>query len=268
MGNDKKRVEWGVRIHRYNLKEGNEYHPRVVLRGTVTLAELAARAADRLRGMRSAREMEMVGQVLMEVAEDFLVEGYAVDTRLGRLTPVVTGMWGFDRIDPKVRAQNGASVSYALSRELKEAFDNPLFHEADHIMQGPFVYDVFDLASQSHNKRLTPGGHVYLKGRHLLLNGDLPARGVELLDAETGKVVHRFDTDFLARYMNSRTRIVLIIPQDLPDGLYRLAVTTQCSTGPKPLQHANRRVDNVRLRVGEEPAEEGTAGDDGRTTTA
>ena len=98
-------------------------------------------------------------------------------------------------------------------------------------------------------------------------NGDLPERGVELLDAETEEVVHRFDTAFLARYLNSRSRIVLIIPADLPDGLYRLAVTTQCTTGPKPLQYANRRVSNVRLRVGEEPpAADGTDASDGRTT--
>lgn len=267
MAQNKKRVEWGVHIHRYNLTEQNQYHPRVALRGTVTLADLAARAAERLRGMRPAMEMEMVGRVLMEAAEDFLVEGYAVDTQLGRLTPVVTGMWGFNRIDPKVRAQNGASVSYALSSELKKAFSNPLFHEVDAPVQGPWVYDVFDLNTQSHNRRLTPGGHVYLKGRHLLLNGDLPERGVELLDAETEEVVHRFDTAFLARYLNSRSRIVLIIPADLPDGLYRLAVTTQCTTGPKPLQYANRRISNVRLRVGEEPpAADGTDASDGRTT--
>ena len=256
MTQKKKRVEWGVRIHRYNLTDKEEFHPRVVLRGTATLAELAARASQRLHGMRSAMELEMAGRALMAAAEDFLVEGFAVDTRLGRLTPVVTGMWGFRRIDPRVRAQNEASVSYALSGELKEALADPLFHEEDRLRQGPWVYDVLDMETQTHNARLTPGGHVWLKGRHLLLNGDLPERGVELLDAETEEVVHRFDTDFLARYLNSRSRIVLILPADLPDGLYRLAVTTQCTTGPKPLRHANRYVSSLRLRVSEEPAEE------------
>ena len=43
----------------------------------------------------------------------------------------------------------------------------------------------------------------------------------------------------------------------LADGLYRLAVTSQCTTKPTPLKKPVRRVvDNIWLRVGEEPAEE------------
>ena len=51
MAKPKKRVEWAVRLHRYNLKEGNNLHPRVVLRGTLSLEDLAQRVERSTRGL-------------------------------------------------------------------------------------------------------------------------------------------------------------------------------------------------------------------------
>lgn len=250
----KKRVEWGVRLQRYNLSEGNELElqPRVVLRGTLSLHDLALRLQQRTNGRYRAEETELVARLLMDTATDALVDGYALNTPMGRLTPVVTGMWSLNRLIPSERAKNQPTLAYALSAELKKAFENPLFHEEDPLLQGPYIYDVFDLTSQTHNQRLTPGGHVYLKGRHLLMHGDLPQRGVELIDDASGRVVHRYSADEVYRYMNTRSRIVLILPPELPDGLYRLAVTTQCTTSPRPLKRTNRYEGRTRLRVGEE----------------
>ena len=181
MAKPKKRVEWAVRLHRYNLKEGNNLHPRVVLRGTLSLEDLAQRVERSTRGLYKAEETIIVAHKLMEAAIDALVEGYALNTSLGRLTPVVTGMWSVARLSPEARALNKASVSYALSRELKEAFSDPLFHDEVPPDTGPGIYLVHDMESNSDNGRITPGGYLWVKGRHLLMNGDSPERGVELL---------------------------------------------------------------------------------------
>ena len=253
MAQYKKRVEWHVRLNRCNVgPHKGEWQPRAVLRGTATLDDLARWVhAHGAGGMFTTEQVKLVGQMLMAAATDMLVDGFAVDTPLGRLTPVVRGMWNLRRIDPKARAQNRADVSFSTGPMLEEALDNPLFRETDGLMQGPMVFDVFDLSSGTHGERLTPGGHVFLKGRHLLMNGDLPERGVELLDADTEAVVHRFSADEVAGYMNSHTRITLILPATLPAGRYRLAVTSQCSTSPRPLTYANRAVDARVLQVEE-----------------
>lgn len=257
MPSDKKRVEWGVRLERYNLSKDNAYElqPRVVLRGTLTLHDLALRLQQQSYGRYRTEDIELAGRLLAKTAIEALVEGYAVQTELGRLTPVVTGMWSMQRLVPSERAKNQATLAYAMSKELKKAFENPLFHEREPLKQGPFIYDVFDLSSQTHNQRLTPGGHVYVKGRHLLMHGDSPLRGVELIDDSDGHVVHRYSGQEVYEYMNTRSLIVLILPKELPDGLYRLAVTTQCTTNPRPLKRPKRYVDSTRLRVGEEPGE-------------
>ena len=160
-----------------------------------------------------------------------------------------------NRINPAARAQNQASLSYALSTELKKAFEDPLFHVENSLQRGPFIFDIRDMESGTHNERLTPGGYVFLKGRLLLMNGDSPLRGVELLDAETEEVIHHFPAAELGS-MNTRSRLFFRLPKDLPDGTYRLAVSSQCCTKPTPLKEPVRWVDHKVLRVGEEPAEE------------
>ena len=154
MAKPKKRVEWDVRLHHYNLKEGNNLHPRVVLRGTLSLEDLAQRVEWRTRGLYKAEETIIVAHKLMEAAIDALVEGYALNTSLGRLTPVVTGMWSFARLSPEARALNKASVSYALSRELKEAFSDPLFHDEVPPDTGPDI-----LSGARHGKQLGQPPH-------------------------------------------------------------------------------------------------------------
>lgn len=257
MAKYKKRVEWGVRLHHYNLKEGNDLHPRVVLQGTLNVHDLALMLEDRTRGLYRASDTELIVNQLISVAQDALVDGFALNTPMGLLTPVVRGMWNFNRISPEARAQNQASLSYALSPELKKAFKDPLFHVENALLQGPMIFDVYDMESGTHNECLTPGGYVYAKGRLLLMNGDSPLRGVELLDAETEEVVYRFSAGKLAS-MNTRSFLFFHLPKDLPNGEYRLAVTSQCCTKPTPLKEPVRWVGHTRYRVGpEEVTDEG-----------
>lgn len=248
--NGKKRPEWRVTVRQSNLPgQESAAVPRVVLSGTVGVKDLAVQASARSRGHFDPVTMELAASYLMDAVRDALVEGFAVDTPLGRLAPSVTGTWNADRANPTARAQNTATASFAPGPLLKEAFRHPLFREELGRTQGPRVTDIFDQASGTHNERLTPGGYVYLRGRYLLMHGDLPQRGVELLDYDTGRLVYRFGPDDVAAVWNTRNRLGLRLPDELPAGTYRLAITTQCTSGPAPLRQANRYVDDTPLQV-------------------
>ena len=81
------------------LKEGDDLHPRAVLRGTLDVHDLALILEENSRGIYRAADTELIVNQLMSVARDALVDGYALNTPMGRLTPVVRGMWNFNRIN-------------------------------------------------------------------------------------------------------------------------------------------------------------------------
>lgn len=251
----KERVQWGVTLHHYNLSKEFEIYPRAIVRDTLTLYQLAEELERRSHGRFKAAETELFINILTDIAEDVLIDGYALSTPLGTLTPTVTGMWNFDRIQPTARKQNKATLSFALSKRMKGLLTNPLFHdEPPRSVGGPAITEVRDLKSQQVNHRLTPGGYIIVKGRMLLMNGDTPQRGMELVRVDTGEVAVRFAPEELE--LNTRARFGVHLPVELPDGEYRMAVTSQCCTKPTPLRKPVRRVSSIRLWVGEEPSAE------------
>ena len=106
MAKYKKRVEWGVRLQHYNLKESDDLHPRVVLRGTLDVHDLALILEERSRGIYRAADTELIVNQLMSVARDALVDGYALNTPMGRLTPVVRGISTVSTLPPAHRTRH------------------------------------------------------------------------------------------------------------------------------------------------------------------
>lgn len=108
MAKYKKRVEWGVRLQHYNLKEGDDLHPRAVLRGTLDVHDLALILEENSRGIYRAADTELIVNQLMSVARDALVDGYALNTPMGRLTPscVVCGISTASTLPPVHRTRH------------------------------------------------------------------------------------------------------------------------------------------------------------------
>ena len=133
--------------------------------------------------------LKHAADLLMNEIEDCLLEGSAVNLPIGILTPGVKGLWQVsERYDPKVRAQNEAVINYKMSAELRKALENPLL-EAENIRSRRVVINcVEDKGSETINERLTPGNAIIIQGDLLLMNGDLPERGLYYLNAD--KLTH------------------------------------------------------------------------------
>lgn len=225
-----------MNLYPYNLGEKKgELYPVVALRGTVDLegvidAVIAERSELRRETLRS------VANQLMQKAGDLLMEGFAVSTPLGILTPSVTGMWNANRFSSEARAENKAVLSYTMSAGLKKAFANPLLHERKRPDAGPRIHRVINLATGAQDGSLTPGAFFRVSGRLLLMNGDLPERGLYLCDPDTGREAAFIPAKAFS--MNSRSEIYARLPEEVPPGRYTLKVLSQCTTNPRPMKAA------------------------------
>lgn len=244
----KKRPVWYISLHSYNFGNRDEKHPRVLLRGTLTLEDLVHELQKRIGGPRNEEYLYSISSMLMNVAEEALIEGFAINTPLGTLRPTVTGLWSPDRIQPQARHLNTAAVSYSMSKRLKTALADPLFYERTRrTTSGPVILETKDMGNHQSGGTLTPGSLLIVKGRQLLMNGDSPHRGVEIVDSVTKEAVMFIPASELQ--LNTRSSFILPVPSDLPEGEYLLAVTSQCCTKPTPLLSPVRRVYEQMLRT-------------------
>lgn len=211
--------------------------PKVILTRTWTLDEVITRISTHRSCPLHVETLRFAASMLMDEMEECLLEGGAVSTPLGTLTPSVTGTWSTNRILPEERERNAATVRYSLSTQLKKALVNPLFHETNGTGLRLAIYSVTDSATRTENQHLTPGYVATLKGNRLLMNGDLPQRGVYLVDAETGIDVCHIRPEELVS--NTRGRILFQVPRNLPPGKYHLRVASQCTTSPRPMKQAD-----------------------------
>ena len=216
-GMKKKRAEWKVKLRRSNFKmHRGELAPRVILAQTYKLNGVLERIVKGGCAL-SYGTLKHAADLLMNEIEDCLLEGSAVNLPIGILTPGVKGLWQVsERYDPKVRAQNEAVINYKMSAELRKALENPLL-EADDL---------------------------------LLMNGDLPERGLYYLNAETGATVCHIPAEQLS--INTRSEIITIVPKDLPAGRYKLRIVSQCTTSPRPMKQAASYTMKGEMVCGEE----------------
>lgn len=243
----KTRAEWNVRLQRSNLTSiKDELVPQVLLTRTWTLDEVIDRITAGNSPL-SSETLHCAAAMLMNEIEDCLVEGAAVNTPLGTLSPTLSGTWSSNRLLPEERQRNTASVRYQPSRRLRKALANPLLTAVNGTGFTLSIYSVTDHATHSENRCLTPGRVFTLKGHMLLMNGDLPQRGLYLVDAQKGlDVCHIQPEDFIE---NTRGKIVAQLPEDVPPGEYLLRVVSQCTTSTRPMKAAAEYVTQIALKV-------------------
>ena len=144
--------------------------------------------------------------------------------------------------------KGGCALSYGT---LKHAADLLMLLEAENIRSRRVVINcVEDKGSETINERLTPGNAIIIQGDLLLMNGDLPERGLYYLNAETGATVCHIPAEQLS--INTRSEIITIVPKDLPAGRYRLRIVSQCTTSPRPMKQAASYTMKGEMVCGEE----------------
>ncbi|WP_455640002.1 HU family DNA-binding protein [Parabacteroides sp.] len=257
---DKKRAEWQVRLYTSNYKEAKGTYARIALRGNVSLGYLAQRLEERT-GIYRADSTRAIISLMTDLVEEYLLNGYSVTGELGTLVPTVTGLWDFDRIQPTARAKNRAEVRFVQGNRLKEQLKNPLFHETDRRRQGPSLEPVRRFPrNDKWEYVMEPDDLILLEGSRLLMNGDDPTCGFYILDAETEEVKRFFPREEIL--LNSRGQLMVRLRGELPPGLYRFRVVSQCTTNSVPLKKPLAGDSRVCYRI-YAPDEERTIVDEG-----
>ena len=229
----------------FSVEGLKDVQARIIHLGSLLASDFSLDVIRHLAG-KSVLSADVQG--FLRKVEDILLEGSIVNLPIGRLTPSVTGVWEpSDRRDPDVRALNRPTVSYAPGARLRARLERDVLLQ-DRVGSTRFyVHSVGSRPGGNSDGRLTPGKLVFVEGSQLLMNGDLPERGVYLLRADTQEtVLHVTPADI---DICTRGRIVFLLPADIAPGSYRLKVVSQCSTSPRPLKKAREYLWAGELKV-------------------
>ena len=162
-------------------------------------------------------------EILKEIAIEEVCNGASVSFGLGYYGLKVNGVFVGDNAQWDA-SKNSLAVRVAPNAELRKAVESTGVNVRGLATSGTVINTVTDVASGEENSKLTPGGGVNLSGTRLRIEGDHPSVGLKLTNLGTGEETVVPSTSIL---LNDPSKVTFIVPADLPEGDYRLVLTTQ-----------------------------------------
>lgn len=182
--------------------------------------------------------MELEDMVICNIIAD----GDAVNTPMYRTVPSVSGH--FDGIDDQFHpTRHKVSTNIIAGKRLEKATSKIKLTKSAADSFKPYITGVEDMFSESVNDSLTPGGAVKVSGYRLKISDSDPQCGL-FLRGTNGVTVQ------LAKlFENLPSRLLAVVPKDVPAGLYNIEVRTMYVSGYKLGKKVKTAVFDKQLRI-------------------
>ncbi|WP_243347595.1 DUF4469 domain-containing protein [Parabacteroides sp. FAFU027] len=184
-------------------------------------------------------------EILKEIAKEQIANGASVSFGLGYFSLLVNGVFIGDNAkwdDTK----HSLSVRVSPTADLRSATNSATVDVRGMAETGTVINSLFDVTSKEVNSRLTPSSGVQLAGSKIKIAGDNPANGISLINQVTHEVIAIPSSALL---LNDPSKIIFIVPQTLPQGDYKLSLTTQFSNSVQTLKEPRTYLFDYLLNV-------------------
>jgi hypothetical protein len=217
---------------------------RVVPTRTLNEDDLINIAVNRRTDLH-AETLRASFDLLKNIAMEEIANGSHVEFGLGHFGLIVKGAFTGDRPEWNPAA-NSLRIKLSLNKQLNAAIDTAKINIRGMANAGAIVNSLTDKISGEINTRLTPSGGIILSGSKIKVTGNNPANGIRFINQAT-QAIYTIPKELLIA--NGPTNVSLIVPPDLPPGNYKLELTTQYTTSPKPLKEPRTYLLNSILAV-------------------
>jgi hypothetical protein len=174
---------------------------------------------------------------------EFAVNGWTVDTGLVYMRAIVSGAFYGKKVDPK---RNSVYVSVTQGADIRREAAQTQIEVLGEMPDVMYILQVINMQTKSPDGTLARGRNALVEGAYLKLTGTDPAVGVYLVNAETDAET-KLDDDLIVT--NDPSKLMLLIPAELPVGAYRLKVVTQFTGAGKLLKAPREAVFAQELTV-------------------
>jgi hypothetical protein len=175
--------------------------------------------------------MRAVYDILKEIALEEVCNAKHVEFGLTHNSLGVEGVFIGDRPAWNL-LKNRLVLNSTATADVRDAVKNIEVEVLGMASSGIYINTLTDVASGEINTGVTPGGGVKLTGSKIKVTGDAEGVGIHLTEVNTETVVNIPFTSILD---NEPSKIIFIVPADLPAGDYKLSITTQFSNNSTSL---------------------------------
>ncbi len=217
---------------------------RVLKTKSLKLDDLVAIAVSRRTDL-NAVTLRSSHEILRDIAMEQVANGASVEFGLGYYSLGVEGVFVGDNAQWD-SSRHSLTIKATPTSALRSLIKKVMVNVRGMATVGAIINTVMDVASGEENARLTPGGGVNLTGTKIKIAGDHPDCGITLSNEADGKltrIAHNMITQ------NDPSRITFIVPASLPEGDYKLSITTQFSNSTQLLKEPRIYVFDYVLTV-------------------
>ncbi|MFT3738560.1 MAG: DUF4469 domain-containing protein [Breznakibacter sp.] len=198
---------------------------RVVTAKSLKIDDIVAIAVNRRTDL-NAVTLKSSFEILRDIASEQVANGASVEFGLGYYALGVSGVFIGDNAQWD-SARHSLSVKATPTSALRGLIRKVSVNVRGMASTGTFINSVTDVASGEENSKLTPGGAANVTGTRIKVAGDNPAIGIRLTNQTDGSVT-TIPANSIA--VNDPSKITFIVPATLPEGDYKLSITTQFSS--------------------------------------
>ena len=226
----------------------NDYYLSIKRQGTLDIPTLAKEVAKK-HGGKSASEVEMLTNEVLELAAWYLSNGFSVNTPLGHFQTNVQGVVTSAELASIDTSRIKLSVGYTMSQGMVDMLTNARIDvEANKAKTGPEIFAVIsaqdakdpEAVTRGESTPVRAGATTIIRGRNLKVGGPQGAQvGITL--TRTDEEAEPIFIPAIDLYPNEPKEVGFNMPASAPDGsTWSVTITTQL--GAK----ANRYLKDVR----------------------
>ena len=174
-----------------------------------------------------------IKRVLLEekqIIKRALIMGKRVSNEMFNARILGRGLVYDGRWNPQV---NSLYASFQQSKDLREALDNLSIRVIGEKQESRYISSCRSLSAERNEGQVLAGDSVEIWGKNIKVVGSHPSVGIELIN-KNGNNIRIAENKII---VNKPSKLILLLPNDLPEGTYTLVITTQYSPGSTLLKN-------------------------------
>jgi len=183
--------------------------------------------------------------IMKDVAAEQIANGASVAFGLGYFGLSVNGVFIGDGAKWDA-TKHSLNVRVTPTAELRSRVNAATVDVRNMAGTGIIINSATDVTTGEMNSKLTPGGAVNLTGNKIKIAGENAANGIELTNVTTQAVI-KIAANAIA--INDPSKMTFVVPADIPQGDYKLSITTQFSSSTQTLKDPRTCIFDYVLNV-------------------